>query len=639
MPADPFGFTTAPTREQVTHPFRDRVIDAGPTDASNWRGRLATPAQQFPLRILLALVAVAFAILLGRAFVLQVMAGGDYRAAAEGNRIHREVTKALRGVIYDANGELLVKNVPNFELLLHARELPHPDDPAFSAVSEQIRSMSQQSSEDFTTAYEQSIISGQAVPVREDVAYTDALQLMIESANVPGTSVEVRYGREYLTDSAFSHILGYTGKITAEEYASLGDTQYLLNDDIGKAGLEASYETALRGEDGYREIEVDYQGNEKTILSDTEPIPGETLHLTLDAGLQRYLYERLAEVVDAGELPGASAVALDPRTGGILALVSYPAFDNNKFATGISQADYDQLANDPRHPLFHRAISGTFPSGSTFKPIVAAAGLEEGIVTPSTTVNSTGGLQIDRFFFPDWKAGGHGITNITRALADSVNTYFYLLGGGDNETTTGLGVDRIVEYARRFGLASPLGIDLPGEAAGFLPTKGWKEEVKNEPWYIGDTYHLAIGQGDILVTPLQVAAYTAVFANGGTLYRPHLVDHMTTANGEAIASAEENVINEQVVSPSSVVTVRAGLREAVLDGSARSLQSLPVSSAGKTGTAQFGDEEKTHAWFTAFAPYETPEIVVTVLAEEGGGGNDTAVPVARDALQYYFSRD
>jgi penicillin-binding protein 2 len=260
-------------------------------------------------------------------------------------------------------------------------------------------------------------------------------------------------------------------------------------------------------------------------------------------------------------------------------------------------------------------------------------------VTPQTAVLSTGGITIQGGFeFPDWKPGGHGLTNISKALAESVNTYFYLAGGGDNETTSGLGVERITDYARRFGLSAETGIDLPGEEDGFLPSKAWKEEFKNEPWYLGDTYHLAIGQGDILVTPLQVATYTVAFANGGTLYRPAVVSSRTDHTGAMVSTVEPEVLNSGMVSDTTMQVVRQGMREAVLTGSARSLLTLPVTSAGKTGTAQFGSGEKTHSWFTAFAPYENPEIAITVLVEEAGQGGDAALPITKQVLQAYFTQ-
>ncbi len=638
MSADPFSIYNS--HEGSVKKHFGVVVDAVPPDQPVQGDRMGAPADGMPIRTFLIIVIVLFSVLILRSFYLQIISGDRYRRFAEGNRINTHVIKALRGVIYDRNGVLLVKNVPDFRLQLIAKDLPNSAQDEYEDVLTQISNIAQISVEERDDLIKKSILSGQPVTLRDQIAYTEALALMIQVKDIPGVSIDIFYNREYLSGESFSPFIGYTGKITEEELNDNSTENYLLDDIIGKNGVEKSYETFLRGNDGYRNVEVDYRGVEKSIISDVAPVSGNNLQLTIDSELQISLYEKLKDIVEKNNLPGASAVAIDPRNGGVLALVSYPSYDNNLFVGGIDQESYTRYLEDKRNPLYHRAITGTYPSGSVFKPIVAAAALEENIVTESTTVNSTGGLKIGSFFFPDWKSGGHGITNVTKALADSVNTYFYLIGGGDNETNTGLGVERIVAYARRFGLASPVGIDLPGESAGFLPSKAWKEEFKDEPWYIGDTYHLAIGQGDILVTPLQVATYTATIANGGTFYQPHIVAAITDQDGFLIDEILPTIVNEQVVSRESISVVQRGMREAVESGSARSLQSLPVTTAGKTGTAQFGDpDDKTHSWFTVYAPYDsTPEIALTVLVEEGGGGNDAALPVAREALQEYFSR-
>ena len=274
----------------------------------------------------------------------------------------------------------------------------------------------------------------------------------------------------------------------------------------------------------------------------------------------------------------------------------------------------------------------------TIKPLIAAAALQEKIITPQGTILSQGGIAIDRWFFPDWKSGGHGLTNLKKALSESVNTYFYTIGGGD-EDFTGLGIDRINEYAKQFGLNQTLNIDIPGERPGFLPTKSWKETVKQESWYIGDTYHLSIGQGDLLVTPLQIANLTAIIANGGVFYRPHIAQTWRQSDGTIVDSFKPTIIRKSFIDPRHLQAIREGLREAVLSGSAQGVNGLPVSVAGKTGTAEFGNQGKTHAWFTAFAPYESPEIAMTVIIEGGGEGHASALPVVKRGLLEYFKSD
>ncbi len=600
--------------------------------------RLVGLAEQYPMRLVFIVSLVLGLVLLGRAGFLQLWHGDQLLSQAEGNRIRTVMTPALRGVLYDSDGDLLVKNIPDFRLVLNARDIPHQSAEGYDQLWTKMEPIVGMTHDDLLEAFRRSLSSGQAITVRSHIPYDEALRLMIQVRDVSGLMVETFYDRQYLVGEAFGHLVGYTGKMTEEEYATLSDDGYQLSESVGKTGVEKSYESILHGIPGYRNSEVDFRGEEKAVIADVAPLAGQNIQLSIDRQLQEHLYESLKSVVEERQLPGAAAIVSDPRNGKIRALVTYPSFDSNIFAGGSVAADYEQLLNDTRQPLFHRAVSGMYPSGSTFKPIVAAAALEEGVVTPQTTVVSTGGITIDGgFSFPDWKPGGHGVVNVIQALAESVNTFFYLAGGGDNETTSGLGVERITDYARQFGLGSATGIDLPGEEGGFLPSRVWKEEYKNEPWYLGDTYHLAIGQGDILVTPLQVNAYTVAFANGGTLYQPTVVEAITNASGDVVASPEPIVKGTDIVSPLAMQTVRSGMREAVRTGSARSLLSLPVSAAGKTGTAQFGSGEKTHSWFTAFAPYETPEIAITVLVEEAGQGNDAALPIAKQALEFYFS--
>ena len=316
-------------------------------------------------------------------------------------------------------------------------------------------------------------------------------------------------------------------------------------------------------------------------------------------------------------------------------MVSLPAYNNNLFAKGIGQEDYNILINHPDNPLFNRAISGEYPSGSTIKPVWVAAALEERVVSENTTFLSTGGISIGQWFFPDWRAGGHGRVDARRAIAESVNTYFYNIGGG-YEGFQGLGVDRLVNYGKLFGLGKQTGIDLAGEASGFLPSRAWKEEYKGESWYIGDTYHFAIGQGDLLTTPLQVAMFTSVFANGGKLYRPHFIKEILTGNDEPFGQANNEPVREGFISPYNIHVIREGMRQTVTAGSARSLQIIPAKVAGKTGTAQWSSKHDTHAWFTGFAPYDNPELAITILIEEGGEGSDAAVPVVREYLKWYF---
>jgi len=588
-------------------------------------------------RLIYIFVATVMILIFGRTIWVQIVEGKEYREISEGNRIRIETVKARRGVIYDRSGSQLTRNIPNFTLsLIPADVLKNNDERSkiLGTVSNIINIPIEEISDklDNTQAY-----SYEPIEIAERIEYQKALLLNVKTKSFPGVKLETKDSREYLESESTSHLIGYTGKITAEELNLAENEDYLLTDIIGKTGLEYQYESTLKGIDGKQRIEVDSLGKEKSIIASKEPESGKNLTLSLELGLQKVLNDSLNSMARQTGSPGGSAVALDPRNGEVLAMVSSPGFDSNEFIRGMNSERFSELIEDPNRPLFARSISGQYPSGSTIKPVIASAALQDGIINSSTTILSTGGITVGPNFFPDWKSGGHGSTNVEKALAESVNTFFYTIGGGF-EDFTGLGLDRINYYAKLFGLGEPLDIDLPGEAGGFLPTREWKEEVKGERWYLGDTYHLAIGQGDILVTPLQVANYTATIANGGTYYKPHLLKSFHNPITGVLTEQGPVIVDSGFIDSYHIKTIKEGLRQAVTSGSATALQSLNVEAAGKTGTAQFGDKEKTHAWFTGFAPYDSPEIVIAVLIEEGGGGHAAALPVARDGFSWYFSQ-
>lgn len=574
-------------------------------------------------------------LLVSRVFALQVASRGDYRLQAEGNRIRTEVELPPRGIFSDRYGTPLVRNEPKFDLMLNPGYLPQGNDEQRDLAT-RLSALLDTSTEDllvkFQDAQKPSTVRT-PLTLAEDLPYQDALYLSVRGAEFHGVSLHITAKRVPADAESLSHLLGYVGKISTGELE--GNTDYSTLNVTGKTGTEKTFEDIVRGRNGRRFVEQNNVSRVQRVIAATAPEPGKNVTLTIDAGLQQVLFRGLKRSIEAVRSPGGAAVALDPRTGEVLALVSYPSYDAAALADGLTEEEFRLLEEDARHPFLFRPLMGEYPSGSTIKPVIAAAGLQEGVITERTTVESVGGIRINEWFFPDWKSGGHGTTNVLKALAESVNTFFYLVGGG-GENFTGLGVKRITDYARRFGLGNRLGIDLPGEAAGFLPSREWKERMKGERWYIGDTYHLAIGQGDLLVTPLQVASYTATIANGGTLYRPHVLKSVNDSDGRRISEEKPEPIRKSVVDAQYLAVVRQGLRQAVTAGSARALTQLPVTAAGKTGTAQ-APQGNPHAWFTAFAPYESPEIVITVLVENGGEGGTAALPVARDALAWYFT--
>jgi len=585
-------------------------------------------------------------LLFSRSVYLQAVKGEYFLDIAEKNRIRLYNIPSPRGIIYDSQERPLVTNIPNFAVYISANDFFQQKEETQSKAVEWLKAnfphkdftSEIQEIEDLTPRDKQYF---EPHLLFDEIEYEKALKTKIQATAYSGVSVQVKARREYedffggYKTESLAHVLGYEGVISPEQFAELSEKGYLFNDFIGKTGLENKYEEELRGDYGKERIEVDAQNRAVKILAKKEMVKGDGLYLSLDAVMQAKLENIIKKYLEKHGKSKAAAVVLNPNNGQVYSLISLPGFDNNLFARGINNKDYKRLSENPDKPLFNRTISGEYPSGSTFKPVVAAAALDDGLVTPNSSFVSRGGIRIFQWFFPDWKAGGHGITNVYKAIAESVNTYFYIIGGGYADFD-GLGVKKIKDYAEKFGLNKVCGIDLPNEQSGFLPSPEWKQQVKNERWYIGDTYHLAIGQGDILVTPLQVANYTSVFANKGTLYQPRILDKVFDQKKDDFVEPKNKILNKDFVSPESIKAVRQGMRQAVTYGSARILGGLPVSSAAKTGTAQWGQDKEPHSWFTAFAPYDQPEITVTVVVEEGGEGTEAAAPIVYEFMKWYF---
>lgn len=605
-----------------------------------------------------SVIILVFCGLLFRAGHLQVARGAYYQSLADKNRLRYENIRADRGLIYDRFQTPMVRNVPNYVVTMRTSALPNDLKERTALLQElyqtKLISYLDKTQSEFIASVEKMrsnrALFDKDVLLAEYLTQDDAILLQIQAQSILALSVDRVSRREYLNDGpvagtrddtsvyepvqSLSHILGYMTRLQPGEFNDLSSEGYLFNDSLGRTGLESTYEELLRGQFGNKEIEVDAQGQFKMVLNVEPALDGANLITSIDLELQRAAERILREQLQKAGKKAGSVVVIDPNNGEVLALVSVPTYDSNLFSKGIDVASYQQLINDESHPLFPRAVSGEYASGSTFKPVVAAAALQEGIITPRTTFSSVGGIRINEWFFPDWRAGGHGATDVYRAIYDSVNTYFYIIGGGYNEFE-GLGVERISGYAERFGLAAPLGIDLPGEASGFLPTKNWKEEAKNEPWYIGDTYHLAIGQGDLLVTPLQMAALIATFANGGTLYQPHLVTAVVDQNLNPIQKTEPRILRQDIVNDSAIQVIRQGLRQVVTRGSGQRLSTLDIDVSGKTGTAQWHSARDPHAWFVGYAPSNKPDIAFSVMVEEGIEGSGITVSITHDLMLWW----
>lgn len=574
-------------------------------------------------RVGIFLLSIVFGILLLRVGNWQILHGDDYRTTADNNRTRIKTVIANRGVVTDRNGVLLAWNTPTFHLVVNRKDIPEKSEDRVSWFTNLATTL-RMSTDSWEEEYQHSSSSDQTVLLSEDVPYTTALAFLSRVDATPGVTVELAPRRSYITNAipTLSHVLGYTGTLSSEAYDAVKDLGYRRFDITGKQGLEKQYESDLRGTPGTQATEVNAQGKVVRTLKKVDAVNGKDLVLSLDSGFTAAIENILTARLATATAKRAAVVVTNPQNGEVLALVSYPSYDANLFTDGISQTAYSALLNDPNAPLFPRAYQGEYPAGSTIKPIYASAALMEKIITPATSFLSVGGLWLGNRFFPDWRAGGHGFTNVYHAIADSVNTFFYIIGGG-NEAIDGLGLERLMQYAKLFGLSTKTGIDLGNEADGFLPTKAWKEETKGEPWYVGDTYNVSIGQGDVLVTPLQMNRTTMVFANGGNLITPHLLKDVP--------------VEETKILPDDILEiVRDAMRQTITNGSATSLQAVPVPVAGKTGTAQWATGRVPHSWFTGFAPYDNPTVCITVVVEEGGD-QAFAIPIAREVLTWYFT--
>lgn len=634
-PQDPFSvYNSALGKKRLDHKLDWEESLGNASDPEDYYEGHNTLPNLFLFAGALVLIFVGLGIRLAN---LQLVHNSLYVKLADSNHVRVQEILAPRGIVYDSQGAALVQNAPSFELVVTPLDLPKPYDQELSDLAK-IISFDQDALRAELKTKDPS--SFQPVTVVPSLDHDTAVLFEARANDFPGFSIENNPIRQYADAQTFSNILGYTGKINDAELAARKNDNYLSNDYIGKSGVEASYEQYLRGAAGQKQVQVDARGEVQSVLGEVAAAPGNNLTLNIDGDLQREIYK---DILAHNGNKKAAAVALNPQTGQVLALVSVPSFDNNLFAKGISKDDYSKLINDPAHPLIDRAISGIYPPGSTIKPVIASAALQENVVTPDTKIYDNGDLVVGNFHFHGWKPGGLGPMDIRNAIAWSSDIYFYTVGGGQtNLGINGLGPERLAKYDALFGMGQKLGIDLQGEMAGIVGSPQERAARAKDPsqagWYLGDTYHISIGQGDMAVTPLQDASWTATIANGGTLYRPYVVNKVTDpVSGKVLLQNQPQAIRSNFIDPKNIEIVREGMRQTVLGGTARSLSSLPISAAGKTGTAQFdgANPNAAHAWFTAFAPYENPQIVITVLIEAGGEGSSAATPVVKDALDWW----
>lgn len=625
---------------QLEEVFLDKLAQKKEQETGSSENKFEVPLSKKIFKGFYLILAVLILFLFGKTFYLQVIEGDNFLILAEQNRIKTLVIRPERGVIYDQSLNQLVWNKASFDLILDRRNFPLTEKEQMKVVKEISQIIGEESGAlKNRIAQDQDLIR---ILIKRDIDRQTLVLLKAKIRELPGFQVEENTKRYYLDGPIFSHLIGHIGRITREDLIGLKNYSYAIDDRIGRKGLEGFYEEILRGQPGKKQIKRDVFGIKKSETKILAPEQGRSLVLHLDSRLQRKITEELETILKERGVQKASAVALDPNTGGVLALVSIPKFDNNLFAGDISRAEWETIKNDPLAPLLNRPISGTYPVGSIVKPLLAAAFLEQGLISPEKEIFAPKYIEIRHRYRPeitfqyrDWKF--HGWTDIRKAIADSVNVFFYKLGGGYRELE-GLGVKRIKEYLERFGWGQETRIDLVGETAGLIPCPEWKKRTIKEPWHLGNTYHLSIGQGYIQITPLQVAASFAPIANRGKLLRPKVVQKIikNPNNLEEIIIKDPEIIREDFISLENLEVVRQGMRQTVVDGTATILNRLPVKAAAKTGTVETPRTGFYHNWITVFAPYDDPQIVLTVLIENLEGFQAPTNIVAKNVLEHFF---
>ena len=592
------------------------------------------------IAIALLVMLVVWLLLLLRLFHLQVVEGDRYRVSAERNSVRTHRVTAPRGMLLDRRGEILVDSRPSFDVFV----VPNESDD-LSAAIQRVADLAGAPVEQLRERVGQPRGAGrfQALPLARDLDRGALARIEARLWALPGVLTQVKPVRAYRYGSSASHLLGWLGEISKAELASRDYHGYRRGDAVGKDGIERLLDAELRGRDGGENVLVDAHGRELERLDAVEPQPGRNVVLTLDLRVQLAAERAL----DATGRSGA-AVALDPTSGEVLAFVSRPSFDPNRFAAGLAVEEWRALVDDPGKPLHDRVLQGQYPPGSAYKVVPALAALEEGLIGPDYRVECRGSYRLGRRRYRCWKRGGHGWIDLHRALVESCDVFFYTVGHE-------LGVDTLAYYARALGLGRKTGFAGSAERSGLVPTQAWKERRFGEPWLAGETISLSIGQGFNLWTPIQLANAYGAIANGGTLYRPFAVKHVTDAYGRVLREFEPEALGRVPISGHALARVRRALRGVVHEphGTGWVMRRLPggIESAGKTGTAQvvalakdpprsdddIPIERRDHAWFVSYAPADDPRIVVAVLVEHGGHGGSVAAPIALEIVKAFLA--
>ena len=597
------------------------------------RNSRPVPKLEPRMAVLSALMLIALGAVAIRLYYLQVINTQELADLADRNRIRVRRVPASRGLVFDRRHRALVDTRPSFDAVVV------PEDAG--DLGRTIQNLERYLGEDhvadkLTEAEDQGRPPFDTIAVKERLSWEQVVALEAHQLELPGVSLQVTPRRRYIYGPMAAHLLGYVGEVSQQEMTRLAG--YHMGDDIGKFGLERGWEGFLRGNAGGQQMEVDAVGRRLRLLKEVPESPGQSVVLTIDLDLQQMAEQAI------GTRSGA-LVAIDPNTGGILAMVSHPAFDPNSFAGGISAAQWRQLAADPGHPLENRAISGAYPPGSTFKLVDTIAGISEHTLSPSTAYSCAGGLWAGNREYRCWRKQGHGGLTLHRAIVESCDVYFYQVGQR-------LGVDRIAEWAHLLGLGRNSGIELDNEHPGVIPSSAWKQKRFHERWYPAETLSVAIGQGYVSVTPIQMAQLVAEVGNSGVRYKPHFVKQIEALDGQVIKAYPPEVEATLKIDPLALDTLRDGLCDVVEapNGTAHKAKLANVIMCGKTGTAQvvkqaagartkeedLPERYRDHGWFVAFAPKEHPTIAIACVIEHAGHSGSTAAPVVHDVMQKFF---
>lgn len=541
---------------------------------------------------------------------------------SQANQFFELVSFPPRGTIFDRHGTPVAENIPSVDALVDYTLLDDGDRLT-------VRNFLAGHNLDFTLQYDRYLII-------KNLGREELLQLRAALHQPEQVRIAESYRRTYPFGAAFGSVLGYIGFPTEPEVSS---GTALVEEYIGKAGLEQFYQQSLRGVPGIVQFEKTVSGTIRRSVERSAVREGATVLTTLDAKFQARAYALMDNYLRSRGYRKATLIALDPRTGAIRALISYPSYDSGAFLNRSDEVR--RILRDPNSPIFNRTVHGLYAPGSVIKPIVAAAALEEGTISPTKQIYSSGKLELPNPYHPDqpsifrdWKA--HGWTDMRKAIANSVNVYFYTIGGGFGDQP-GLGVQRLGQYYGHFGLGRATKIDLPGERAGFIPTAEWKERELGTLWRVGDTYNFSIGQGDLTVTPIQIAVFTAGLATN-RLMQPYLVERVMTSDGRTTITHRSTVVRDRLVAPTNLQVIQEGLRQTITDGTAKILNDLPIAVAGKSGTPEILGKRKLNAIFTGYAPYDNPELVLTILIEEVPLGAVATLPLYKEVVKAYFSQ-